>query len=78
MLGVTKLELVCPVMGDPPVATVYHLYWPAEPPDAFSVSEPEPQAAAPVTVGAMGKLLMVAVTELRLLSHVAGSKMETK
>ena len=53
----------------PPVGTVYHRYWPAVAPAAFSVTVPVPQRAAAVTVGVPGIVLMVATTAVRVLSH---------
>jgi hypothetical protein len=70
MLGVVKLALGCPATAVPPVATVYQRYCPALPPDAVKVSVPLPQMLAPVAVGAVGKLLIVAMTGVRALSQV--------
>ena len=70
--------LVCPVIAVPPVATVYHLYCPLVPPDADSVITEFEQPEAPVVVGALGMLLTIAATATRLLSQVAGSKIEAK
>ena len=60
-----------PVIADPPVGVVYHLYSPGDPPLAFSVSEADgEQPAAGITPGCMGSGMTVAVTEVRVLSQV--------
>jgi hypothetical protein len=69
--GVVKLEFVCPAMAVPPDATVYQRYCPFVPPDAFRVTEAlGKHALAPVVVGAAGNELMVAVTDVRVLSQL--------
>ena len=62
--------LVCPVMAVPPEATVYHRYWPFVPPAAVSVRVAALHEEAPVVVGALGGVLIVPVTAVRVLSHV--------
>ena len=56
-------------MAVPPVATVYHLYWPLVPPDAVSVTAPVPHDELPVVVGAVVELI-VATTGVLALSQV--------
>jgi len=69
--------LVCPLIGVPPIATVYQRYCPLVPLEAFRIIADREQPDAPVVMGAVGIRLMVAITEVRLLSHVPLS-METK
>ena len=57
-------------MAVPPVGTVYQRYCPAAPPAAESVTVPVPHRAPPVVVGAVGSVLIVAVTGVRALSQV--------
>ena len=57
-------------MAVPPVGTVYHLYCPAVPPAAESVTVPVPHRLFPVVVGEVGIGLMVAITIVRALSQV--------
>ena len=64
------VALVCPAMAVPPVGTVYQRYCPAEPPLAVSVTVPGPQFDPGVTPGALGMGLIVATTDVLLLSHV--------
>jgi len=68
--GVEYVELVCPGIPVPPVAAVYQMYCPFVPPDAVNVTEEFIQPAALVVVGAEGRGLIVAVTGVRVLSHV--------
>ena len=62
--------LVCPAMAVPPVDTVYQRYCPAVPPEADKVRLAVVQEKFPVTEGAAGAVLMVAVTAVRVPSHV--------
>ncbi|MBN8651007.1 MAG: hypothetical protein J0L67_06255 [Cytophagales bacterium] len=57
-------------MAVPPVGTVYQRYCPATAPEALSTTVPVPQRVAPVPPGAPGIMLMVAITDVRILSHV--------
>ena len=59
-----------PAKAVPPDATVYHLYCPFVPPIALKVTLPGKQDSAPVVVGAVGNVLIVATTGVRALSHV--------
>ena len=70
MEGVTKELFVSPAIAVPPEETVYHRYCPLAPPAAFNVTEPLPHWLAPEVVGAVGSVLMVAVTAVRELSHI--------
>ena len=56
--------------GVPPVDTAYQRYCPAVPPEADKVRLAVVQEKFPVTEGAAGAVLMVAVTAVRVLSHV--------
>ena len=69
-IGVTKVLFVSPVIGLPPVDTVYQRYCPAAAPEALRVTLAIIQDVLPVTEGAAGKVLMVATTGVRLLSHI--------
>ena len=64
------VALVCPAMAVPPVGTVYQRYCPAEPPVAVRVTVPGPQFDPGVTPGALGTGLIVATTDVLLLSQV--------
>ena len=64
------MALVCPAMAVPFVATVYQRYCPLVAPVAVRVSAAGPQDALPDTPGAVGSVLMMAVTAVRVLSHV--------
>ena len=68
--GVMYELFVSPEIAVPPVASVYHLYWPAAPPAATSVNETGPHKELPDTVGALGGMLTVAITGVRVLSQV--------
>jgi hypothetical protein len=70
MTGVVYILLVSPVIDVPPVDAVYHRYCPAEPPVALSVMAAEPHEEFPVVLGAVGMVLMVAVTDVLVLSQV--------
>jgi hypothetical protein len=70
MKGVVYALLVCPPIAVPPVGTVYHLYCPATPPNALSVMAADPQEEFPDVLGAVGIVLIVAVTDVLALSHV--------
>ena len=59
-----KLLFVSPLIGKPPEGTVYHLYWPALPPDAVNVMAAGSHEELPIAVGAEGMGWMVAVTEV--------------
>ena len=59
-----------PAKAVPPEATVYHLYCPFVPPIALKVTLPGKHDSPPVVVGAVGNVLMVAVTGVRALSQV--------
>lgn len=59
----------CVASGVPPVDTVYHLYCPADPPDAVNVMDVPEQPDPPVVTGAEGVVRMDAVTAVRLLSQ---------
>ena len=59
-----------PVIAVPPVDTAYHRYCPLVPPDALSVRDAVPQLEAPVAVGAVGGVLICAITEVLVLSQV--------
>ena len=61
---------VSPAIGDPPEETVYHLYCPADPPDALNVNAALPQDELPVVDGAEGMVLVVAVTAVLELSQI--------
>jgi len=65
------------VIAVPPVATVYHRYCPLVPPDALRIIVDGEQPDAPVVMGAVGTGLMVAITEVRVLSQLP-LLMETK
>ncbi|MBN8651008.1 MAG: hypothetical protein J0L67_06260 [Cytophagales bacterium] len=67
--GVVNVLLVWPAMAVPPVASVYHLYCPAAPPAAVSVTLAARHDSAPVVVGALGGILIVAVTVVRVPSQ---------
>ena len=69
-MGVVYVLLVCPAMAVPPVVTVYQRYCPVVPPEADSVRLAVVQEELPVVEGADGGVLMVAVTAVRVLSHV--------
>ena len=60
--------LTSPGIAVPPEATVYQLYCPLVPPEAFSVTALAGQALAPVAVGG-GVIVRVAVTSVRVLSQ---------
>jgi hypothetical protein len=70
MEGVIKELFVSPAKAVPPEETVYHRYCPLVPPDAFNVREPIPHRLTAEVVGAVGVVLMVAVTAVRELSHI--------
>ena len=55
-------------MGVPPVAVLYHLYWPLLPPEAVSVKVLPGQLLTPVPVGG-AVFVIVAITGVRVLSH---------
>jgi hypothetical protein len=62
----------------PPVATVYHRYWPGLAPDAVRVMAVPEQPELSVVVGAVGGVSTMASTGVRELSQLAViSKMET-
>ena len=65
-----KLLFVSPLIGKPPEGTVYHLYWPALPPDAVSVTAEGPHSELSTVDGLAGIGLIVATTRVLLLSHV--------
>ena len=71
MEGVVYELFVSPGMAMPPVGNVYHLYCPFVPPETETVTAAVPHEL-PLTgrVGAVGMGLMVAVTGVRVLSHV--------
>ena len=62
--------MVCPLIGVPPIATVYQRYCPIVPPEAFRIIADREQPDAPVVMGAVGIRLMVAITDVRALSQV--------
>ena len=61
---------VSPVMEIPPVAALYHRYCPTDPPDADKITEEDTQPVAAVVTGAIGGVLIVAITDERTLSHM--------
>ncbi len=68
--GVVYVLFVSPEMAAPPDGVVYHRYNPGDPPDADNVTGDDEQLLAPVVVGALGGILIVAVTLVLVLSHV--------
>ena len=70
LVGGGIVEQVCPAIAVPPVGTVYQRYCPAEPPVAVKVTVPGPQLDPGVTPGAAGIGLIVATTDVLLLSQV--------
>ena len=60
-------------MAVPPVATVYHRYWPFVPPEAFTVTVPLPHTDEGVTPG-LSAVVIVAMTGTRTLSQTASFK----
>ena len=77
MTGVLNVLFTSPAIGVPPVATLYHLKFPSVVPAALSVKLPAPHLLAPVTDGAEGTVLIVAITSMRTLSQNA-STIDTK
>ena len=73
MTGVVNVPFVAPLMAVPPVAEVYQRYSPLVPPVAVSVTAIDPHPVAPLTAGAEGTVLTVAVAGVRGLSHVPRS-----
>ena len=71
MEGVVYELFVSPGMGVPPFSAVYQRYCPFVPPETETVTVPAPHEL-PLTgrVGAVGMGLVVAVTCVRVLSHV--------
>lgn len=62
--------MVAPPIAVPPVRELYQRYCPAVPPDAVRVTTPVPHNEPPVVVGAGIAELIVATTEVLVLSHV--------
>ena len=70
MDGVVKELPTSPIKAVPPVATSYQRYCPFTAPDAVRVTKPAPHDEPPVAVGAEGGVLIVAITEVLVLSQV--------
>ena len=67
MLGIMNdVTPVPPASGDPPVAAAYQSTVSPAPAEAVRVRVPVPQREAPVAEGAVGLLLTVAITAVRL------------
>ena len=62
--------MVCPAIAVPFVATVYQRYCPLVAPMAVRDRVAGPQDEFPDVLGAVGDVLIVAVTGVRVLSHV--------
>jgi hypothetical protein len=69
--GVLNVLFTSPANGVPPIATSYHLKFPSVVPAALSVKLPAPHRLAPVTDGAEGTVLIVAMTSILALSQKA-------
>lgn len=69
-MGVVNVSLTSAVIGAPPVSVVYQRYCPLTPPVAVRMAAAPEQMLTLAALGALGSVVIVAVTVVLLLSHV--------